>query len=225
MLRRLIDFSARWRKSVSERKMRQKTFDNIHRLRLWDDGESVSGPGSEIARTSLFRADLEILLADLGVNTILDAGCGDFNWLPTFNLSEIRVTGVDIVPELVSTNRRRYPQIRFEVADIVTDALPKCDLILCRDALVHLGNEEALRALANFRRSGAKWLLTNTFIERYENVDIKTGAWRPLNLQLAPFSLPAPTRFIDERCYGYDGAYRDKRLALWTDRDLPSGIV
>ena len=201
---------------------RQQAFADIYAAKLWGDGESASGPGSGVARASLFRADFEALLQELSVQSLLDAGCGDFNWLPTFDLPGLTIIGVDIVPEVISFNRLRHPTFRFEVADAVTDPLPKCDLILCRDGLVHLSNIEILKALVNFRRSGAKWLLTNTFVGREENPDIQTGEWRPLNLCFPPFALPAPFRVIDECCLGYDGAYRDKRLALWPCHQLPS---
>jgi hypothetical protein len=203
---------------------RRKAFSDILSAKSWGEGETVSGPGSGVTRASLFRTDLEHLISELGVRTLLDAGCGDFNWLPSFDLKEVKVIGVDIVPELVSANRKRHRGVQFRVADIVVDTLPKADLILCRDALVHLSNDDVWRALANFRRSGAAWLLTNTFIDHDQNPDIRTGGWRPLNLTVPPFSLPAPLRIIDERCFGYDGIYRDKRLALWSCLDLPGSV-
>jgi SAM-dependent methyltransferase len=223
MLQKLLD---RWTRPSargdSETSARKKMFADIHAGKLWGvDCESVSGPGSGVARASLFRADFERLLQELSIGVMLDAGCGDFNWLPTFDLRGTRVVGVDIVPELISGNRLRHPASRFELADIVVDPLPKTDLILCRDGLVHLSNADIVKALGNFRRSGAKWLLTNTFVDRSENPDIVSGGWRPLNMRLPPFALPAPYRIIDEYCLGYDGAYRDKRLAVWPCNQLP----
>ena len=103
------------------------------------------------------------------------------------------------------------------------DRLPRTDLILCRDGLVHLTNHDILRALANFRRSGATWLLANTFVDREENPDIATGDWRPINLERSPFDLPPPLLLIDERCPAGAGAFRDKRLALWPSGALPTG--
>jgi len=130
--------------------------------------------------------------------------------------------GIDIVPELISANRKRYPEVDFLVADIVSDPLPKVDLILCRDALVHLPNADVVRALANFRRADATWLLTNTFVSHDQNPDIVAGSWRPINLQLPPFALPPPSCIVDERCLGYEGIYRDKRLGLWRCCELPT---
>ena len=111
MLQKLLD---RWTRPSargdSETSARKKMFADIHAGKLWGvDCESVSGPGSGVARVSLFRADFERLLQELSIGVMLDAGCGDFNWLPTFDLRGTRVVGVDIVPELISGNRLRHP--------------------------------------------------------------------------------------------------------------------
>jgi hypothetical protein len=89
-------------------------------------------------------------------------------------------------------------------------------LIFCRDCLVHLPLRDVARALENFRRSGAEYLLTTTFTTREVNPEIALGGWRPLNLRREPFDLPEPVREIDERCPPDRGDYADKRLALWS---------
>jgi hypothetical protein len=129
--------------------------------------------------------------------------------------------GGDIVGDVVAENQRRYGSDRrsFIRVDIVTDALPQAHVVLCRDCLPHLSNADVLRALRNVRSSGASYLLTTTFDERRRNIDVITGFWRPLNLELPPFSLPKPIACIDEQCP--DPAYRDKKLALWRTSDLP----
>ena len=76
-----------------------------------------------------------------------------------------------------------------------------------------------LKALANLKRSGSTYLLTTTFVARGSNDDIRVGRWRPLNLERAPFNLPAPLRSIDEECP--EPANRDKRLALWRIDSIP----
>jgi hypothetical protein len=171
----------------------------------------------------LFRPDLEALVRDLGVRTLLDAPCGDFNWICHFDLPIERYIGVDIVPELVLANRAKASsrRQRFMTADIVCDPLPRADLILCRDALIHLRIDEVFATLRNFRRSGSAWLLTNTWIDHFDNRDITTGDWRTLNLEAPPFGFPPPVRMVDEQCFGAGGAYRDKRLALWDLTTLP----
>jgi Methyltransferase domain len=219
-----LAWPARWRAAPSpESAERKRIFEWIHQANAWGDPESASGPGSGLARASLFRDDFEALIRELAVRTLLDAPCGDFNWLRHFELPVARYVGVDIVPALIAANRERARsrKHRFMVRDIVCDALPRADLILCRDALIHLTHAEIVATLKNFRRSGATWLLTNTWPAHPDNVDIETGSWRTLNLEAAPFCFPPPLRVIDERCFGGGGAYRDKSLALWRLASLP----
>jgi hypothetical protein len=84
----------------------------------------------------------------------------------------------------------------------------------------------ALEMLRNFRRSGARWLLTTTFPGRDINHDTAMGRWRTLNLELPPFGFPPPGELIVERCSERNGLYRDKSLGLWrfTDLVLEDGI-
>lgn len=193
-------------------------FARIYRLRSWGDGESRSGPGSGLARTEAIRADLASLVHSLGVRSLLDAGCGDFHWMQATAVGLANYIGVDIVDEIVQACAAQYahPGCDFACLDITRDPLPRVDLILCRDVLPHFSYADIDRALDNFARSGSTWLLTNTFVDRDANADIATGDWRPINLERAPFLLPAPSFVIDERCHHTGGIYRDKRLSLWS---------
>src|SRR4029453_1207153 len=89
------------------------------------------------------------------------------------------------------------------------------DLGLCRDCLVHLSFENIGRAIDNIRVSGARYLLTTTFLDHEVNGDIEDGDWRMLNLEREPFNLPPPVDVLVEHCEEGDGAYADKALGLW----------
>jgi len=195
----------------------KEVFSNIYRQNLWGDRESVSGPGSAVNRTSAFRDDLPVLLRRINARSLLDAGCGDFNWMKETDLGLDRYIGVDIVPELIAANQRKYGSVTvgFINLDIAADDIPTVDVILCRDCLVHFSFEDAARAIRNFKRSGSTYLLTTTFIRLLGNVDVNTGDWRQINLEIAPFNFPEPDALIDEKCTHTGGIYRDKRLALW----------
>jgi hypothetical protein len=179
--------------------------------------ESVSGPGSSLTQTAEIRRRLPILFAYLEINSMLDAPCGDFNWLRYVDLRLEKYIGVDVVSSIVEQNRNRYENQsrKFRVLDITTDFLPRCDLILCRDFLVHLPFAEIFTTLRNFRDSGAKYLLVTTFPNTQTNLDIQTGDWRTLNFQLPPFNFPAPLQLVNERCSEGNGKFADKSLGLW----------
>ncbi len=134
--------------------------------------------------------------------------------------------GADIVDDLVRGNQERYggPRRTFRRLDLTSDELPRADVVLCRDCLVHLSFAHVMQALANVRHSGATWLLTTTFLEHHENADIEDGDWRMLNLTRAPFNLPAPVLALVEGCRESDGAYADKALGLWKVAELTIAI-
>ena len=46
-----------------------------------------------------------------------------------------------------------------------------------------------------------------------------TGDWRPINLERAPFHLPAPQLLLNEQCTEGGDTFADKSLALWRVED------
>jgi hypothetical protein len=199
----------------------EKIFTDAFRINRWGDAESISGPGSNLSVTVEIRKAIPELIAEVGVYSILDIPCGDFNWMSRLEL-EIDYTGADIVDGIIQENRIKFsqPDRKFIKLDILKDPLPEADLLLCRDCLVHFSFIHIFQALRNIRSSGCMYLLTTTFIDRRNNLDIPTGTWRPINLQSAPFNLPPPIRLIDEKYMGDDGNYADKHLGLWRTSDL-----
>lgn len=196
-------------------------FTTIYRTNRWGSPETRSGPGSERPRMKHVVGRLDALIRELGVRSVLDAPCGDFNWMRDVALEGVHYVGGDVVGDLVSDNARRYagPGRTFRQLDFTTDALPQVDLILCRDALVHFSYHHVARALTRFKDSGSRYLLTTTFPQTRENVDITTGWWRPINLQLEPLALPAPLLLLPDD--DSDDFYDDKALALWRIDQLP----
>jgi hypothetical protein len=193
-------------------------FERIARTNLWGADSSRSGLGSQLVTTAELREELPAFLDRHGVTSILDVPCGDFAWLSTVDL-RISYIGADIVESLVRDNESRFggPQSnrRFVRLDLTQDPLPRADIVLCRDCLVHLSFANILRAVDNIRASGARFLLTTTFLECDLNEDIEDGDWRMLNLQRAPFEFSAPVDVLIEGCVEGDGAYADKALGLW----------
>jgi hypothetical protein len=192
-------------------------FSRIHRENVWGSPESASGPGSTQARAADFLDDLLATLHDLEVRVLLDAACGDFNWAGPVADAVDRYIGVDVVPDLIAVNRVRHadPRREFLRLDLTRDALPAADAVLCRDCLVHFSFADAWAAIRNVQRSGARYLIATTFVDRPRNAEARTGRWRTLNLEAPPFNFPPPLRIIDERRTSDGGRYRDKRLGVW----------
>ena len=203
-------------------KTRREKFTEVFRQNAWHGDESVSGTGSDLAQTARLRELLPKLARELGVTSLIDAPCGDLHWMKDVPWESMGVfyTGIDIVPDLVERLRATHRERQFICADLVTEVLPMADLIFCRDCLVHLPVEEVKSAVRNFAKSGATWLLTTTFPESGTNTEVRWSGWRPINLQEAPFHLPAPVKLINEGCTEDGGKYADKSLGLWRLADL-----
>ena len=201
----------------------QDAFQKIFVSNHWGSDVSRSGGGSNLIQTEIIRQTLPTLIQQYNVKKMLDVPCGDFYWMSQIDFGpEFQYFGADVVPELIENNKKIHGSAnrRFIHLDVSKDDLPKVDLIFCRDLLVHFSYQDAMRTLANFKRSGATWLLTTTFTNRTSNEDIDTGDWRTLNLKLHPFSFPEPKEMIIEGCTEFDGLFADKTLALWKLDDI-----
>jgi 2-polyprenyl-3-methyl-5-hydroxy-6-metoxy-1,4-benzoquinol methylase len=193
-------------------------FRRIHDTNLWGAEASTSGLGSEIDATAMLRTELPRLLEKLAVASLLDAPCGDAGWINNADLG-VRYVAVDIVPALIERLQARAAageiNGEYHLADITCDPLPRCDAILCRDCLVHLSFANIQRAVANFRASGAVWLIATTFPEWQSNADCEDGDWRALNFERAPFGWGPPVELLNEHCTEAGGGWRDKSLGVW----------
>lgn len=187
-------------------------FSAIYRNNMWKNAESASGFGSTLEATRQAREGLERLIRQHAVQSILDAPCGDFNWMRHLRFDG-SYTGGDIVPDLVAANNASYgtDKRQFVAIDLVTHQLPRADLVLCRECLNHLSLDEAAAALKNLAAAAGKLLVVTHYPAHPANTDQAASfRYRSLNLTLAPFNLREPDELIDE-----SHSEPGKVLAVW----------
>ena len=194
-------------------------FTQKYKQNHWKSKESVSGTGSELKNTEVLREELQSLFKKYKIKSILDATCGDFNWMKEMDITNIDYIGVDIIPPLIENNKKLY-NLDFRVMDITIDPLPQVDLIINRDCLVHLNNENIFKFISNIKKSGSKYLLVTSFIEKKlgeknSNINILNGSWRPVNLELPPYNFKNPVHIINEKCEEAYPVYTDKSMVLY----------
>jgi hypothetical protein len=174
--------------------------------------ETRCGGGSTMEATKNVRAHLLGLLRDYGVKTLLDAPCGDCNWIAHTDLAGIRYIGIDFDAEHVAAATVRG--FNAMLGDIVNGHLPAADMMLCRDFLQHLPTAQVRQTIQNFKASNIPWLLATSH-ETSQNDDIeRAGDFRPLNLMVRPLGFPDPVEKIE------DGPRRI--LGLWRREDVPA---
>lgn len=199
---------------------RQEIFAKAYRNPIWGSIESASGTGSTMEATKDIRRELPKLIRSYNIKTMLDAPCGDWNWMSQTERPLERYIGVDIVPDVIAENTIRFGdgKTEFMARNLVADRLPATDLILCRDCLVHLSFQDIVAVIGNFKSSKSTYLLANTYphIEKNENLFSGLG-WRRLNLQQAPFDFPEPMLMFPDCVSADEGNF----MAMWRLSNLP----
>ena len=184
------------RKKILGLEKPEDRFTKIYSSNHWNSSESRSGEGSTLENTQNIRIELPKILAQYKINKMLDAPCGDFNWMQhvTKNTS-IKYIGGDIVKPLIRYNQSKYgdKDTTFIHLDLTINTLPKVDLLFCRDCLFHLSFRDISLVLNNFLGSSIPYLMTTSSAApngpRIENLDIATSDWRLIDFFSEPFSL------------------------------------
>ena len=222
LLRQALTWRSKWIARRYRAAPARDVFSQIYDKNHWGSGESLSGPGSELGATRNISAALPRILRQYQVTSMLDAPCGDFHWMQSVDLGDVQYTGADIVQPLIDDVSRRFagPRRAFVHLDLVKDPLPHVDLIFCRDCFIHLPFRLINEALAGFRRSGARYLLTTTFGNWPINYDTAIGGARGVDLCAPPFSFPPPLELIREAEPAQPGAAY-KCMGLWAMDTLP----
>jgi len=187
-----------------------KVFNTIYAKNFWESKESKSGEGSEITYTENLRFWLETNIPNYSIKSIVDAPCGDFNWMrKVCPRVDVDYLGLDIVDEVISSNISLYGQdkINFATKNIIRDRIPDCDLLIVRDCLFHFSFEHINQFLTNISQTKYKYLLTTTHILNLDfvNTDIRTGDFRKIDLFKAPFNFSREhiTEIVDDYPEGH----------------------
>ena len=187
-----------------------KIFDHIYEHNIWKTG---SGPGSAEDRTRDYRSYLQNFLRSNRVKSVLDLGCGDWQFSRHIDWSGIDYVGADVSNVVLTTTQTfARPGIGFRQLDATKDPLPEADLLIAKDVLQHWSNGEILAFLPKLK-AYRRALITNGFrpaTTKSLNQDIPTGSWRPIDLKLPPFNVAGSDVF-------WFFAGEPKHVFLWSN--------
>ncbi len=176
-----------WPASQNTQTPSQEIFSRIYSRNEWLFG---SGEGSLPASTGAYRAFLQQFLHDYRIKSVVDAGCGDWQFSQLIDWTGIEYTGSDVVPDVIEKNQQTFaaPTIQFCCQDLLSEELPPADLLILKDVLQHLPFT-AISRILSFAPHYRFVLVTNDAATA--NDDTIIGGYRALDLRLPPFSLPA----------------------------------
>lgn len=162
-------------------------FNKIYDDNTWKHG---SGAGSLPAATARYRAWLKDFLRQNAVRSVVDLGCGGWQTSSLVDWTGVDYVGVDVSTTIIEANRKKHGRegVRFEVLDSY-ETLPSADVLIVKDVLQHLPNEDVHKVLA--LRQYKTIVATNCVQGARRNKDIAAGDFRPLRLTEPPFSAKA----------------------------------
>nr|WP_047166567.1 methyltransferase domain-containing protein [Sphingomonas sp. Y57] len=150
-----------------------------------------SGDGSLPYWTIEYRAFLERFIHLNAIKSVVDIGCGDWQFSRLINWTGVRYHGFDVVPSVVERNRHRFGNelISFDLMPQDLSQVPSADLLIMKDVLQHLPDREILRHRDSLFGRYPRCLLTNSFnkLDTARNIDIAFGDFRCLDLNAAPY--------------------------------------
>lgn len=165
-------------------------------MKKQEKSESLSGPGSHLANATDTVVFLSEIIKKYKIQTILDLGCGDWNWMKKIHFDNIKYEGWDCDEEMINKNIKNYSNdlITFKVQDIVTKEIPRVDLIICRDVLFHMDKEIGLDLVKKIKKS-CNYFLSTSFLNNTKNKNIvkytnfDDWGFYEINLNIEPFNL------------------------------------
>ncbi|HRH32899.1 MAG TPA: methyltransferase [bacterium] len=166
----------------------QDIFTDIYKNKRWYKG---SGSGSLAENTVVYRKFLQKYLLKNNIKTVVDLGCGDWQFSKLINWSGIDYLGLDVVDFLIEDNNKNFAtdHIHFKCIDGFEAPLPSADLLIIKDVLQHWPTETIKKFLINIKDRYRFTLITNTLDGKNINSDIKIGEARAIDLLREPFNI------------------------------------
>ena len=193
---------------LKKKDFKKKIFKTIYSSNFWrnykdpSDKESKSGFGSDLPRITKFIEEYRTFITDNNISSILDFGCGDFIYMNEVlkGLPNIKYTGMDIVDSIIHSNNKNYSNeyIKFKVIDAVEEEVEgNFDLVMSRFVMIHLDNADNKKFLNKLKKIDTKFIALTSAPSVTENYDLKkSGKYRDVNLEIAPYNLKNEVKSI-----------------------------
>ena len=137
-------------------------FNNIYEQRLWGKEENnnrlFSGEGSfDSDLTEKYIKAIKSLLVNFDNPSVLDLGCGDFEVGKHFIPYVSNYIAADVSSMMIEQNKKRFADtdVNFVHLDGSKDQIPKVDIILLRQVLQHLSNDDC----RPYQCMGTSWMV------------------------------------------------------------------
>lgn len=163
-------------------------FEAIYERKIWGEG---SGVGSSYDVSKPYIDFLTSFISLNEIKSVVDFGCGDWQFSQYIDWSGIKYLGFDVVRTVVQQNNEKYSEDNISFREFRNfDEVPSVDLIVAKEVLQHLPNVNVVEYIGHLREKCRFLLLTNDETPtELINTEIGPGGWRSLRLDREPFTL------------------------------------
>ena len=195
-------------RNKSDSDSNQTVFSNVYQKKLWgiaspeNESPFYSGPGSSDPEiVDPYVETVNRFFASLPTKKkAVDLGCGDFRVGSRIVDSFDSYIACDVVPELVHFNQQHWQHlpVEFRVVDLVKDEIPDGDVLIVRQVLQHLSNDDIKRFTQSIPR-GISYLLVTEHLpsgrdflankDKASGSDIRLSSGSGVVLTKPPFSM------------------------------------
>lgn len=169
-------------------------FNNIYKNHLWGKSKNssnfYSGEGShDIKLTEAYIKSVSKFLSSIDAPKVLDLGCGDFEIGKKIASFASEYIACDVSSLVINQNKEKFKDllnVKFMQLDGCQDILPESDIVIIRQVLQHLSNDDIKKVLTNIQSSGAQYLCITEHLPMNDNfipnIDKPTGVGIRLSL-------------------------------------------
>lgn len=131
----------------------QEVFSSIYKENVWggEKGTFYSGSGTANPNTTQYIKMLTDFIQTNNIRSVAEIGCGDFSIMrQVLKQVDVQYTGMDVVPDLIAHHQENNANAKtqFIVKDAISEPLPETDLLIIRQVLQHLKNNQIAQILA-----------------------------------------------------------------------------
>lgn len=170
-------------------------FDAIYKQQIWsgkDASVPLSGPGSLVQSSRPVIDFINQGVENQQIGSVLDLGCGDLTYISTIDHitnGAVQYTGVDVSDYILKENENRYAWFTGACMDITEPQVFDADLIVIKDILFHLTNDQITALFNNLAGSRFNFCIVTT-MNNSSNAKRKLDprhSYANVNIRLAPF--------------------------------------
>jgi SAM-dependent methyltransferase len=172
----------------------KERFEEIYRKNEWGYG---SGPGSLPKHNKGYIEFVENFIKDNNIKSVVDMGCGDWQFSRMIDWNGAQYKGFDIVKSVIAENKEHYSSdgVDYYLYSGKPSELPEADLLLAKDVLQHLSNKMIYSFISILDKYNFSLITNCVGFDGIVNECIEDGGFSHLDLRLPPFNVELEEMF------------------------------